>query len=70
MTVVAPALTPDTVMVPSAAPWQDTFVDDALTVTAIGCVMVTDVLCVHAPALPLPSAADAVTTYVPGANVL
>ena len=47
-------------MVPSAAPLHDTLVDVALTVTVIGCVMVTVVVAVHTPLL-LPFGADATT---------
>ena len=48
----------DAVIVPSAAPLHDTLVDVALTVTAIGCVIVTVVVAVHTPSL-LPFGADA-----------
>ena len=47
-------------MVPSAAPLHDTLVADAVTVTAIGWVMVTVVVAVHTPLL-LPFGADATT---------
>ena len=57
--IVAPA-DADAVIVPSAAPMQDTLVDDAVTVTVIGCVMVTVVVAVHTPSL-LPFGADAIT---------
>ena len=57
--IVAPA-DADAVMVPSAAPLHDTLVDDAVTVTAIGWVMVTVVVAVHTPSL-LPFGADATT---------
>ena len=50
----------DAVMVPSARPLQLTLVDDALTVTAIGSVIVTVVVAVQLP-LPLPLGADAIT---------
>ena len=52
---------PLAVIVPSANPKQDTFVDDALTVTCIGCVIVTVVLAVQKPlALPLGAVATTV----------
>ena len=57
--IVAPA-DADAVIVPSAAPLQDTLVDDAVTVTVIGCVMVTVVVAVQLPLL-LPFGADAIT---------
>ena len=57
--IVAPA-DADAVIVPLAAPLQDTLVDDALTVTVIGSVIVTVVVAVHAPLL-LPFGADAIT---------
>ena len=41
----------EAVMVPSAAPLQDTFVDVALTVTAIGSLTVTVVLAGQEPLL-------------------
>ena len=58
----------EAVMVPSAAPLHDTLVDDALTVTVIGSVIVTVVVAVHTPLL-LPLGADATTVYVPGPYV-
>ena len=60
--VVAPALTPLIVIVPSAAPLQLTFVELANTVTAIGCVIITLVVAVH----PFESAT--VNVYVPAAK--
>ena len=57
--IVAPA-DADAVIVPSAAPLQDTLVDDAVTVTAIGWVVVTVVVAVQTPLL-LPFGADATT---------
>ena len=57
--IVEPA-EPLAVIVPSAAPLQLTLVDDALTVTAIGFVIVTVVEAVHEPLL-LPLGAVAVT---------
>ena len=59
-TVIDAPADADAVIVPSAAPLQDTLVADALTVTAIGCVMVTVVVAVHTPSL-LPFGADAIT---------
>jgi hypothetical protein len=56
------------VIVPLAAPLQDTLVALALMVTAMGCVMVTVVLAVHVPLL-LPSGAVATMVYVPGPYV-
>ena len=46
--IVDPA-DPLAVIVPSAAPLQLTLVAEALTVTKIGCVIVTDVLAVQNP---------------------
>jgi hypothetical protein len=67
--VVAPALTPLMVMVPSAKPLQDTFVAEAFTVTAIGSVIVTEVVAVQNPSA-FPLGAVAVIKYVPGAKVV
>jgi hypothetical protein len=49
---------PLAVIVPSANPLQDTFVADALTVTNIGSVIVTEVVAVQNPS-PLPFGAVA-----------
>ena len=59
--VVAPALTPLIVIVPSAAPLQLTFVELANTVTAIGCVIITCAVSVQKPFV-FPFAAVAVIT--------
>jgi hypothetical protein len=60
---------PLAVIVPSANPLQDTFVADALTVTNIGSVIVTEVVVVQSP-LALPFVAVAVIKYVPGAKMV
>ena len=60
MIVIVEPAEPLAVIVPSAAPLHDTFVDEALTVTAIGSVIVTVVEAVHTPLL-FPLGAVAVT---------
>ena len=59
-TVIDAPADAEAVMVPSAAPLHDTLVDVALTVTVIGCVIVTVVVAVQKP-FPLPLGADATT---------
>ena len=59
-TVIDAPADADAVIVPSAAPLHDTLVDDAVTVTVIGWVMVTVVVAVQTPLL-LPFGADATT---------